>query len=238
MEQSPRLSLSYVQPSQAQKHVTVNETFRRLDALTQMTVRSRIVAVQPVSPNDGDFYILPTATGDVWDGYDVDDIAGFQDGAWTRITPVEGMRAWVADEDVFVIFDGTTWDVLSGGGTESAARFGVNATADLVNRLSVKSDAILFNHDDVTPGSGDCRVNINKDASGDTASLLFQMGASGRAEFGLTGDDDFHVKVSADGSTWADAMIIDKANANIGLGITPSTKLHILGEAGTKSVGW
>ncbi|MEX6632524.1 DUF2793 domain-containing protein [Hyphococcus lacteus] len=233
MEQSPRLSLSYVQPNQAQKHVTVNETFRRLDALTQMTVRSRMVSVQPVSPNDGDFYILPIATGDAWDLYDVGDLVGFQDGAWMRIIPVEGMRAWVADEDVFVIFDGTAWNALSGGGAESAARFGVNATADLVNRLSVKSDAILFNYDDVTPGSGDCRVNINKDASGDTASLLFQVGASGRAEFGLTSDDDFHVKVSADGSTWDDAMIIDKANANIGLGVAPSTKLHILGEAGT-----
>jgi len=38
MFKSPNLDLTYVAPSQAQKHVTVNETFRRLDALVQMTL--------------------------------------------------------------------------------------------------------------------------------------------------------------------------------------------------------
>ncbi|MEO1425564.1 MAG: DUF2793 domain-containing protein, partial [Pseudomonadota bacterium] len=33
MEQSPKLALPYVLPQQAQKHVTVNEGLRRLDAL-------------------------------------------------------------------------------------------------------------------------------------------------------------------------------------------------------------
>ncbi|MCB1328258.1 MAG: hypothetical protein KDK28_01805, partial [Maritimibacter sp.] len=36
--------------------------------------------------------------------------------------------------------------------------------------------------------------------------VLFQTGFSGRAEFGLTGDDDFSVKLSADGSTWVEAL--------------------------------
>jgi hypothetical protein len=27
---------------------------------------------------------------------------------------------------------------------------------------------------------------------------------------GLAGDDDFHVKVSADGSTWIEAIVVDK----------------------------
>jgi hypothetical protein len=39
---------------------------------------------------------------------------------------------------------------------------------------------------------------------------LFQTAFSGRAEYGLAGDDDFHVKVSPDGSTWHEAMIVDK----------------------------
>ena len=40
-------------------------------------------------------------------------------------------------------------------------------------------------------------------------------GFSARAEFGLIGNDDFTVKVSADGSTWYDGLVIDKDDGNI-----------------------
>lgn len=40
----------------------------------------------------------------------------------------------------------------------------------------------------------------------DTDSLLFQAGFSGRPKMGTAGGDDFAVKVSADGTTWFDAM--------------------------------
>ncbi len=235
MEQSPRLSLSYVAPSQAQKHVTVNETFRRLDALVQGVVLSRTTAAEPASPAEGEAYILPSgASGAVWSGYAAHDLVAYQDGAWALIAPFEGLRVWVSDDDELVIYDGAAWAALSGGeggSSESAAKFGVNTTADATNRLAVKSDAVLFNHDDVTPGSGDCQVKINKDAAGDTGALLFQTGASGRAELGLAGDDDFQVKVSADGAVWTQALVIDKDDGNAGF----REKLFVNGASGTVS---
>ncbi len=209
MDQSPRLSLSYVAPAQAQKHVTVNESFRRLDVLVQMTVKSRTVAAEPASPAEGDGYILPASpSGAAWDNFAADNLAFYQDGAWISVTRVQGMRAYVVDEGDLVAYDGAAWSPISVG--EEANQFGVNTAADATNRLAVKSDAALFSHDDVTPGTGDVRVKINKAAAGDTASHLFQTGFSGRAEFGLTGDDDFHVKVSPDGASWRDALVIDK----------------------------
>lgn len=237
MEQSPRLSLSYVAPSQAQKHVTVNETFRRLDALVQAAVRSRTETAEPADPDDGDAYVIPPgASGDHWDAFATGDLAAWQDGAWARIAPEEGFRAWVADADEFVVYDGSEWVQISGGGSETAAIFGINTTADATNRLAVKSDAVLFNHDDVTPGSGDCRVFVNKDAADDTASVIFQTAASGRAEFGLAGDDNFHVKVSADGSAWTEALVIDKTTGRSGFGTnTPATRVHVYGTTASTS---
>lgn len=230
MEQSPRLSLPYVAPSQAQKHVTVNETFRRLDALVQMSVRSRTVAAQPAAPAEGDGYILPASpTGAAWDNYSAQDIAFYQDGAWVSVAPVEGMRAFVADDVGLVVFDGVAWSPIGAG--EASVQFGVNTTADATNRLSVKSDAVLFSHDDVTPGSGDAQVKVNKATAGDTASHLFQTGFSGRAEFGLTGDDDFHVKVSANGSSWSDALNVDKDTGHLGL-LRASHNSYVLEVAG------
>ena len=92
-----------------------------------------------------------------------------------------------------------------GSGHPKAALFGVNATADATTKFAVAAAASLFNH----AGNGH-QHKINKNAAGDTASLLFQTGTSGRAEMGTTGDDDFHFKVSADGSTWKEAIVIDR----------------------------
>ncbi len=90
---------------------------------------------------------------------------------------------------------------------------GVNTTANDTNRLAVNSDASLLNHN----GAGH-QVKVNKATAGATAAVLFQSNWSGRAEFGLAGDDDFHVKVSADGSSWHEAMVIGAGTGQLQLG--------------------
>lgn len=130
-------------------------------------------------------------------------VAVFRDGTWTFHAPLAGWQAWVEDAAEPCLFDGTAWiPLLSGGGLGA---LGINATADAVNRLAVGAPAVLFNAE-----SDDIRVKLNKAAAGDTASFLFQTGWSGRAEFGLAGNDDFSVKVSPDGATWRTALVIDK----------------------------
>ncbi len=59
-------------------------------------------------------------------------------------------------------------------------------------------------------GTGDMQAKLNKETAGDTAALLFQSGFSGRAELGLAGDDDIHLKVSPDGSSWTEALVVDR----------------------------
>lgn len=233
MQNSPSLGLAYLQPQQAQKHVTVNSGFRRLDALVQTRARSAALGAEPAAPAEGDLYILPAgAAGASWDAFAGGALAVFQDGAWSEIPPQKGWRAYIEDEDRFLYFNGADWRAFGGGGTgETATQFGVNTTADATNRLAVKSDAILFNHDDVTPGSGDMRAKVNKATTGDTGSHLFQTNASGRAEFGLIGNDDFTLKVSPDGSTWKNALIVDKDDAHVGIGGgAPFAMLSVLGD--------
>jgi hypothetical protein len=127
--------------------------------------------------------------------------------------PREGWIAWVADEDAALVWSGSAWTALttgSGGGDVAFSTVGINDTADTTNRLVVASDATLFSHD-----GDDHRLKINKAAAADTASLLYQTAFSGRAELGLAGDDDFHFKVSADGSTWNQAIIIDRSTGGV-----------------------
>ena len=66
-DQSSRLGLSFLAAAQAQKHVTVNESLLRLDALVQLAAKSASTAAEPASPVDGDIYILPSGkTGAAW----------------------------------------------------------------------------------------------------------------------------------------------------------------------------
>jgi hypothetical protein len=62
------------------------------------------------------------------------------------------------------------------------------------------------------------RYKLSKESASKTLSFLFQDNFSGRAEIGLTGDDDFHFKVSADGSSWLDAITIDKTTGKLTIG--------------------
>jgi hypothetical protein len=98
-------------------------------------------------------------------------------------------------------------------GGVTAPTVGVNATADAENRLAVRSPASLFDNE-----GGGHQVKLNKAQAADTASLLFQTGYSGRAEIGLAGDDDLHVKVSADGSSWTEAMRTETATGETVIG--------------------
>lgn len=213
--ETAHLRLPYIAGSQAQKHVTHNEALRLLDTVVQLAVIDSTLAAPPAEPGDGDRYIVAASGEDAWAGRD-GDVATWVDGAWMFATPEDGWLAFdLAAEALLVRVDGawTPVAVGEGGGgiPESVPLLGVNATADATNRLAVRSEAVLFaGIEEADDGSGDIRFVVNKEADGDTASLLFQSGWSGRAEVGLCGDTDFVFKVSADGEDWIDAIRIDK----------------------------
>jgi hypothetical protein len=209
---TPRSGLPLLAAAQAQKHVTHNEALLQLDALGCARVLDRDLTAPPGSPADGDTYLIhATATGD-WTGQD-GRIAFAIDGGWRFYDPFAGLMAYVTDETKLIVFDGTAWDdFVSLLSLENIPMLGVNTTADATNKLAVKSSALLFDN----IGNG-VQAKLNKHAASDTASLLYQTNYSGRAEFGLTGDDNFHCKVSPDGSSWTDALVIDKTSGALTL---------------------
>ena len=206
MESSPNLSLPYVMPAQAQKHVTHNETIDILDVALQLMVESASVQEPPVAPADGTRFVVPPAAAGVWTGKS-GNIAVYSTGGWRFFPPAIGMRAWVRDSAQLYVYDQTGWAPLGAlaTGDLSPDTVGIATSADATNRLAVASPGSLFTHD-----GGDHRMVLNKAAMADTASLIFQTGFSGRAEFGLASGDDFSVKVSPDGAIWREAMTLDR----------------------------
>lgn len=227
-QNSPVLTLPYIQPSQAQKHVTHNEALRVLDAIVQLSVIDTQIATPPSAPEVGDRYIVPAgATGD-WAGQAAA-VALREAAGWEFFAPRPGWRADDLATGSQVRFDGNDWQTV-GSGAQSVSQIGVNAAADSSNRLAVSSPGTLLSHE----GTGH-QVKVNKSAATDTASLLFQTNWSGRAEMGTAGSDDFAIKVSADGMAWTEALRVSASDGAVTLAdmmtLTPRTVASLPGAA-------
>ena len=348
MADTPNLVLPYLAANQSQKHVTVNEALRRLDALVQITVQSAALGTPPGSPAEGQRWILPGSPTGAWAGH-AGQIAAWQDGAWAFYPPLDGWTAVDISADTLLLYNagtgiwtglitgifsdaaftlqddidptkqarfqiagftagamrvftlpdattslaglavaqtfsakqtlsngnndlgistgtgttnlatgatlsgstktvnigtagvsGSTTNVIIGSAVAGAlgtltinspsVTFGTTvsaiamaaanvsalylglggATADATNRLSINAPAGLFNN----AGAGH-QIKVNKAAATDTGSFLFQTGFSGRAEFGLTGSDDFQIKVSGDGATWFNALQLERTSGRV-----------------------
>ena len=180
--------------------------------MVQLAVKGRDLTDPPETPEEGDRYILPEGASGPWAGQ-AGRLAVYETGAWVFLTPREGWRARDLGAGESLVFEAGDWTVEGGtAGFENLPGVGVNASSDPVNRLSVSSAATLLSHE----GAGH-QLKLNKATAGDTASLLYQTGWSGRAEMGLAGDDAFSVKVSADGSAWTTALSADPATGRLSL---------------------
>jgi hypothetical protein len=208
---TPNISLPYIAVAQAQKHVTHNAALDLLDGLVQLSVKDRDLAAPPASLAEGNRYIVATGATGAWAGWD-GGVAVFSSGAWLRLTPQAGWRAWVEDEAVLLVFDGATWIGVTPDALQNLTRLGLGSTADASNPFSAKLNGALWTAlTAVEGGSGDLRVTLNKETAAGVLSFLLQSGFSGRAELGLLGSDDLTLKVSPDGTAWRDALTVDRA---------------------------
>jgi hypothetical protein len=233
MALTTHLKLPLIAPAQALKHITHNEAIAALDGLVQLAVLDRDQTEPLEDPEAGQRHIVASPASGAWTGHG-GEIARFDGAIWVFHQPEPGWLAYVLAEERLLVWTGSAWEPA----VARLALLGINTEADDTNRLAVKSDAVLLSHDDVTPGSGDVRVVLNKAAGAGTASLMFQTGWSGRAEFGTAGDDKLHLKVSADGATWTEALVVDPTSGFVGVGTgTPAVALDVAGPVRVGSFG-
>jgi len=212
MEKTPILSLPIMVESQAQKHVTYNEALMQLDVLLHLSVIAKNLKNPPATPAEGDRYIINAVGTGQWATHD-NEIAIFRDNGWVFFSPVKGWRAYVEADNELLFYDGSAWINLQSN-TPAYERLAINTSIDANAHLSVQSDTVLFSHD-TEAGTGGVQAAFNKQTALDTASILFQSAWTGHAEMGLSGNNDFSVKVSPDGTSWTAAMKIDGSTANL-----------------------
>jgi hypothetical protein len=181
MSDSIFLGLPFLEAAQAQKHVTVNEALRRLDAALHLAVIRADLATPPETPDDGARYIIAgEATGD-WAGHE-SEIAAWVDGVWLFLVPLMGWRAYDANAEAFVWFDGEDW---------SAEPTGTGAAL-----LASPYGAATAFH--VLEGDHTLSAGATNDTSFVIPERAIVLGVTGRVLTAITGPTSWTLGVAAD----------------------------------------
>ena len=86
----------------------MDANLKLLDAVLQLSVKSRAVAVPPGTPANGDRYIVGASPSGAWAGKAAQ-VAVRIEGAWTFLVPKVGWTCFVEDESVLSAYKATGW---------------------------------------------------------------------------------------------------------------------------------
>ncbi|MEP0964906.1 MAG: DUF2793 domain-containing protein [Roseobacter sp.] len=208
---SSSLSLPFIQPNQAQKHVTHNEALRILDVVTQLGVAADDLTTPPATPAEGTRYILDAGGNGEWAGHD-GEIALFENGEWRFFVARAGWRAYVINRDAMVVYDGAEWVDLDSPELEEIETLGLGMTTLPETPFSAKLNAALWTALYLSDGgTGDVITTLNKEASSNDAGIILQQDFQTRALIGLFGTDNLRFSTSADGANFNDGLVVNSA---------------------------
>lgn len=129
---TPQLGIPELEAAQSQPEIIVNRALRMLEAALQLTVIDKDLTTPPSAAAASARYIVPAlgATG-AWlnQGKKVAFLLG---STWAFLTPQEGWKAWVQDENTYYVYDGADWVIFeAGGGSGSITVVGADGSPTL-----------------------------------------------------------------------------------------------------------
>lgn len=113
-----QLGLQFM-PEGVSPHPLFDRTTQKLDVLVQPAIEDRDLSTPPGSPTDGQSWLVSGTGLAEWSGHD-GDIAIFYvsydpglkfdwQSPWYFITPYDGMRLWVLDENILITRKNAAW---------------------------------------------------------------------------------------------------------------------------------
>lgn len=218
MTTTPNLVLPFIAQGQAQKEVTHNAGLTILDALTQISVLSRVLATPPGSPADGDRYIVPAGATGAWAGM-TGKVAAYQNLAWVFYTPRTGWLAFIEDERLVASYSDSAWQTRAAG-TSSGGALGL---------LAVDEELTL---------SG---AYVDAAGLGIIPDRAIVLGVASRTTLAITGASSYSVGVSGNTGQFGSSLGVSLGSTNIGV-IGPTafyspTPLRVTAAGGSFSGG-
>ena len=208
MSNTANLVLPYLAVGQAQKHVTVNNSLRRLDAIIQLSVASATTTAQPSSPADGAVYILPVAkTGPHWAAFANGSLGYYRDGAWVQIAPREGWLAFAKDTGQLLVCRSASWSPLAAG-LADANIFTATQTFASPHGASMAMRTI---EEELTLSG----ANATSTIAIPNGSICF--GVSERVTEAVTGAASFKVGIAGEPNKFGDLLGLSLGSTNFGV---------------------
>lgn len=132
MSLSDILKFTFIEASQAQKHITVNDNLAMADALIQIAVKDMFVNTPPGSPAGGDRYVVGGSPTGAWVGKSYK-IAHSLNGTWRFYDPKPGMQAYsYAQNAVYTVDLNFAWvPEFACGGLNSVTFSAFTKTSDV-----------------------------------------------------------------------------------------------------------
>jgi len=193
MTDTPRLSLPVIEAAQAQKHVTHNEALVLLDALTQLAVESRSLTAPPGSPADGACYIPASAATGAWSGWDGK--VAVNNGGWSVIAPIPGLKAWVRDERATLTYEDGLW------------RDGISLTAH-GGRVTLRAKEEEVTLTGAFVETADAAFIPNR---------AIALGVAARTTLAVTGATSYGVGTAANATQFGNLLGIALGSSNVGV---------------------
>ena len=134
-----RMGLPLMQPAQAQKHVTLNESLARLDGLVNLVLVSTVTATPPSTFPEGACYAVPPGAVNAWAGQG-GKIAIGSNGGWVFATPQRGMRAQDLGSGAMLVHDGESW--IEGALTMTPSGAGMSARVAEVDVIITAGNSV------------------------------------------------------------------------------------------------
>lgn len=175
MSETAKLGLPLVAPAQAQKHVTVNESLTRLDALVQLSLASVGEVVPPSSPAEGEAHAVGGSATGHWTGQD-GNLAIFANGGWVFLAPRSGWQGW--SDGTRVQFDGAGWVEGAGALSENGAGF-LHRSIEVDHPVQSGGTSLVSGF-----------IPANAIVYGVTGRVLAEMGGATGFEIGVAGASD------------------------------------------------
>ncbi len=107
-ESTDRYSLTLLSAAQAHKEISHNEALLRIDGLLHASIVAAGTTSPPTTPPAGDAWIVGAAGTGAWAQHS-NEIALFQSGGWTFLTPKAGCVVWNQADAAHMVYDGNRW---------------------------------------------------------------------------------------------------------------------------------
>jgi hypothetical protein len=204
---TPILGLDEISASQSSKEVTHNTALRQLEGAT-IRILDRDLTAPPGGESEGDSYLVDSGGTGAWSGKD-GQVAVYISGGWFFLPPFEGLRLWINDEDIAIVYDGSSWGVF-GGEANTAANVGTGGVGVYKEKSGTELRFKKINAGPnggitITDDTGDDEVDVDLDIS----ALTAQGSPDGANDYLMIWDDaaGAHRKVLLDnlpggGATW------------------------------------